>query len=47
MNVLDELRRLPGVGDAALFDASDHSMRILLRPEQARPPMMPGLTHLN
>src|SRR4029077_12535913 len=34
VNVLDELRRLPGVGDAALFGASDYSMRIWLRPDK-------------
>ena len=34
VNVLDEIRRLPGVGDAALFGASDYSMRIWLRPDK-------------
>ncbi len=34
VNVLDELRRVPGVGDAALFGASDYSMRIWLRPDK-------------
>ena len=34
VNVLDELKRLPGVGDAALFGASDYSMRIWLRPDK-------------
>ena len=34
VNVLDELRRLPGVGDAALFGASDYSMRVWLRPDK-------------
>ncbi|MBN9515166.1 MAG: multidrug efflux RND transporter permease subunit [Alphaproteobacteria bacterium] len=34
VNVIDELRRLPGVGDAALFGASDYSMRIWLRPDK-------------
>ena len=34
VNVLDELRRLPGVGDASLFGASDYSMRIWLRPDK-------------
>ena len=34
INVIDELRRLPGVGDAALFGASDYSMRIWLRPDK-------------
>lgn len=33
LNVLDELVRLPGVGDAALFGAQDYSMRIWLRPD--------------
>jgi multidrug efflux pump len=34
VNVLDELRRLPGVGDASLFGSSDYSMRIWLRPDK-------------
>jgi multidrug efflux pump len=34
VNVLDDLRRVPGVGDAALFGASDYSMRIWLRPDK-------------
>lgn len=34
VNVIDELRRTPGVGDASLFGASDYSMRIWLRPDQ-------------
>ena len=34
MNVIDELRRTPGVGDASLFGASDYSMRIWLRPDK-------------
>jgi multidrug efflux pump len=34
INVLDELRRVPGVGDASLFGASDYSMRIWLRPDK-------------
>ena len=34
LNVIDELRRTPGVGDASLFGASDYSMRIWLRPDQ-------------
>src|SRR4029450_13123026 len=32
--VPDQWRRLPGVGDAALFGASDYSMRIWLRPDK-------------
>src|SRR5262245_43681112 len=43
VNVLDELRRTPGVGDASLFGASAHSMRIWLRPDQvARYNLTPG-----
>lgn len=34
LNVLDELVRLPGVGDASLFGAQDYSMRIWLRPDK-------------
>jgi HAE1 family hydrophobic/amphiphilic exporter-1/multidrug efflux pump len=33
LNVLDELVRLPGVGNASLFGAQDYSMRIWLRPD--------------
>ncbi|SCY77993.1 efflux RND transporter permease subunit [Microvirga guangxiensis] len=34
VNVIDELRRVPGVGDASLFGASDYSMRIWLKPDK-------------
>ncbi|MCW7753941.1 multidrug efflux RND transporter permease subunit [Desulfobotulus sp. H1] len=34
LNVLDELVRLPGVGDASLFSRDDYSMRIWLRPDK-------------
>jgi len=34
MNVLDELVRLPGVGDASLFGAQDYSMRVWLHPDK-------------
>jgi hydrophobe/amphiphile efflux-1 (HAE1) family protein len=34
INVIDELRRTPGVGDANLFGASDYSMRIWLKPDK-------------
>ena len=34
INVLDELRRTEGVGDASLFGQSDYSMRIWLRPDK-------------
>lgn len=34
LNVLDELARLPGVGDALLFGPQDYSMRIWLRPDK-------------
>ena len=32
-NILDELRRLPGVGDAQIFGALDYSMRVWLKPD--------------
>ncbi|MBM3617136.1 MAG: multidrug efflux RND transporter permease subunit [Alphaproteobacteria bacterium] len=32
--VLDEIKRIPGVGDAALFSSKDYSMRIWLRPDK-------------
>ncbi len=34
LNALDELVRIPGVGDASLFGAQDYSMRIWLRPDK-------------
>lgn len=34
LNVLDELVRLPGVGNASLFGSQDYSMRIWLRPDK-------------
>ncbi len=43
VNVIDELRRTPGVGDASLFGASDYSMRIWLRPDKiAQYKLTPG-----
>ena len=34
VNVLDVLRRVPGVADATIFGARDYSMRVWLRPER-------------
>jgi HAE1 family hydrophobic/amphiphilic exporter-1/multidrug efflux pump len=34
LNVLDELRRVPGVGDAQIFGSKDYSIRIWLRPDR-------------
>lgn len=34
LNVLDELKRINGVGDATIFGAQDYSMRIWLRPDR-------------
>lgn len=34
LNVLDELKRVKGVGDAIIFGAQDYSMRIWLRPDR-------------
>lgn len=43
INVLDEIKRTPGVGDAQLFGASDYSMRIWLRPDKvAQYKLTPG-----
>jgi len=43
LNVLDELVRLPGVGNASLFGAQDYSMRIWLRPDRlAQYELTPG-----
>lgn len=43
INVLDELARLPGVGEARLFGAKDYSMRIWLDPNKlAQYELTPG-----
>ena len=34
LNILDELKRVPGVGDASVFGARDYAMRIWLDPEK-------------
>ena len=34
LNVIDELRRIPGVGDAQIFGARDYSIRIWLQPDR-------------
>ncbi len=34
LNVIDELKRTPGVGDASLFGSKDYSMRVWLRPDK-------------
>ncbi|MDR1647741.1 MAG: efflux RND transporter permease subunit, partial [Zoogloeaceae bacterium] len=34
INMVDELKRLPGVGDAIVFGALDYSMRIWLKPDR-------------
>lgn len=34
LNVLDELKRVPGVGDATIFGAKDYSMRLWIRPDK-------------
>jgi multidrug efflux pump len=34
LNVLDEIKRVKGVGEAAIFGAQDYSMRVWLRPDR-------------
>lgn len=34
LNVIDELKRIPGVGDVSMFGAKDYSMRVWLRPDK-------------
>jgi multidrug efflux pump len=34
VNIVDELKRLPGVGDASIFGSRDYSMRIWLQPDR-------------
>jgi HAE1 family hydrophobic/amphiphilic exporter-1/multidrug efflux pump len=34
INIVDELKRLPGVGDATIFGARDYSMRVWMKPDR-------------
>ena len=34
VNILDDLKRIPGVGDAQIFGALDYSMRLWLKPDK-------------
>lgn len=34
LNILDELKRIPGVGDASIFGARDYAMRIWIDPQK-------------
>ncbi len=34
LNILDELKRVPGVGEAMIFGAKDYAMRVWLRPDR-------------
>jgi hydrophobe/amphiphile efflux-1 (HAE1) family protein len=34
LNIVDELKRLPGVGDVTVFGARDYSMRVWLKPDR-------------
>jgi HAE1 family hydrophobic/amphiphilic exporter-1/multidrug efflux pump len=34
LNIVDELKRLPGIGDVMVFGAQDYSMRIWLKPDR-------------
>lgn len=34
LNVIDELKRVPGIGSASIFGAKDYSMRIWLKPDK-------------
>ncbi len=34
INIVDELKRLPGVGDTLIFGARDYSMRVWMRPDR-------------
>ena len=43
LNVLDEIKRIPGVGEAMIFGAKDYAMRIWLRPDRlAQLALTPG-----
>ncbi len=34
LNVIDEMKRIPGVGEATIFGAKDYSMRVWLKPDK-------------
>ena len=34
LNIIDELKRIPGIGDTTLFGGTDYAMRIWLRPDR-------------
>ncbi|MGL4716887.1 MAG: efflux RND transporter permease subunit [Aeromonas sp.] len=34
LNIIDELKRIPGIGDISLFGGTDYAMRIWLRPDR-------------
>ncbi len=34
LNILDEMKRVPGVGDALIFGGQDYAMRVWLRPDR-------------
>lgn len=34
LNIVDELKRVPGVGDVTIFGAQDYSMRVWLKPDR-------------
>jgi hydrophobe/amphiphile efflux-1 (HAE1) family protein len=43
LNIVDELRRIPGVGDVQIFGSKDYSIRIWLRPDElAKLGLTPG-----
>jgi HAE1 family hydrophobic/amphiphilic exporter-1/multidrug efflux pump len=43
LNVVDELRRVPGVGDVQIFGSKDYSIRVWLRPDRlAKLGLTPG-----
>lgn len=43
LNIIDELKRIPGVGDTMLFGGTDYAMRIWLRPDRlAQLQLTPG-----
>ena len=43
LNVLDEMKRIPGVGEASIMGAKDYAMRVWLRPDRlAQLGLVPG-----
>ena len=47
LNIIDELKRIPGIGDTTLFGGTDYAMRIWLRPDRRPTHHDPYRLHLH